>query len=202
MLRFIQRLEKQYRDIPEERQKMLRLIADLITDAIRDKGSCNIVVICTHNSRRSQLAEAWLTAASQYFGLPRIHAYSGGTEATSFNIRMVVALREASFHLHSSGPITNPKYQLHALTQEDSEHVMFSKVYNDHHNPKTDFIALMVCDSADRDCPIVAGAKHRISLPYQDPKEFDDTPMESGAYTDKVAEIGREMLYLLGNVRK
>lgn len=181
---------------------MLRLTADLINQSIQKFGKAKIIFICTHNSRRSQLGEAWLVAAKQFFQLKNIRSYSGGTEATSFNIRMVVALRESSFHLHSSGPITNPKYKLLALRESRLPHLMFSKVYNDEFNPRENFIALMVCSDADENCPIVHGAEHRISLPYLDPKEFDDTPMEALAYSDKVKEIGREMIYLMSEVAR
>ena len=45
-------------------------------------------------------------------------------------------------------------------------------------------------------CPIVAGADFRIALPFEDPKAFDDTPLESEKYTERCRQIGREMLYV------
>jgi arsenate reductase len=53
----------------------------------------------------------------------------------------------------------------------------------------------MTCTHADENCPLVAGADVRISLPYDDPKAFDNTPLEAAKYTERVHEIGREILY-------
>lgn len=198
----IKRLLQEYDQINEDRAKLLRLVADLMAESIQETGKCDIITICTHNSRRSQLSEAWIKAGSQHFGLSQIEAYSGGTEATAFNLRMVIALRQYAFYLHTDGPRTNPFYALQALQKTKKTHVMFSKVYDHPNNPREDFIALMVCNSADEACPIVPGAKHRISLPYLDPKEYDDTPMEDQMYREKVEEIGREILYLLNQVSK
>ena len=188
--------------IDESRAKLLRLVSDIIVETIIETGSCSLITICTHNSRRSQLAEAWIKAGSQFFDLDMIEAYSGGTEATAFNMRMVIALRQSSFHLHTDGPRANPFYTLQALKEEPTPHIMFSKVYNHPRNPREDFIALMVCNHADEACPIVDGADHRISLPYLDPKEYDDTPMEDQMYKEKVDEIGREILYLIQHISK
>ncbi len=201
LLRLINKLSRETDIIDEKRKSLLRLTAELIKDEIESKGSANITFICTHNSRRSQLGEAWLVAASEFYKVEKINAFSGGTEETSFNIRMVVALREAGFHLHSEGPIQNPKYTLYSLKERRSPHIMYSKKFDDEFNPAKHFFALMVCDHADQNCPLVLGATHRISLPYLDPKEFDDTPMESLEYSEKVKEIGREILYLVSEIK-
>jgi len=198
----IGRLLAEHEKIEEGRAKLLRLLSDLVVETIQTDGSCDIITICTHNSRRSQLSEAWIKAGAQYYNLEKIEAYSGGTEATAFNMRMVIALRQSSFHLHTDGPRNNPFYTLQALEKQESPHIMFSKVYDHPRNPREGFIALMVCNHADEACPVVSGARHRISLPYLDPKEYDDTPMEDQMYSEKVDEIGREILYLLHQVSK
>jgi arsenate reductase (thioredoxin) len=56
------------------------------------------------------------------------------------------------------------------------ETVEFSKRYDDPSNPQEGFAALMVCDEADAGCPAVRGASLRLSLPFADPKVYDDTP--------------------------
>jgi Protein-tyrosine-phosphatase len=198
----ITRLLDQQDQIDQQRLKLLVLIGDLIATAINERGSCDIITICTHNSRRSQLAEVWLDTACQYFNLHHIKSYSGGTEATAFNIRMVIAMRNLGFHLHTDGPKNNPKYVLQALEPKEHPHILFSKVYDHPFNPRENFMALMVCDHASEACPIVNGASHRISLVYRDPKEHDDSPMEYDAYHAKVEEIGREMLFLMQCVRQ
>jgi hypothetical protein len=57
----------------------------------------------------------------------------------------------------------------------------------------------MVCSQADEACPLIVGGK-RFSLPYQDPKDYDDTVHEAGAYDMKVREMGREILYLVSKI--
>jgi arsenate reductase len=59
----------------------------------------------------------------------------------------------------------------------------------------------MTCSHADENCPIITGAEARIPVRYDDPKEFDDTPHEAAKYTERVRQIGREMLYAFSLVR-
>lgn len=60
----------------------------------------------------------------------------------------------------------------------------------------------MVCSSADKGCPIVFGCDFRLSLPYDDPKDFDDTDLEEEKYDERVRQIGREFLFSLSQVNK
>jgi arsenate reductase len=45
------------------------------------------------------------------------------------------------------------------------------------------------------------GAKARIAITYDDPKEFDSTPLESAKYVERVQQIGREMLYAFSKIK-
>ncbi len=132
----------------------------------------------------------------QHYKLKGITAYSGGTEATAFNRRMVDAVLRSGFYLASDGKEDNPTYYAKLSNSDPSQVEMFSKKFDDPFNPKADFIAVMVCGQADRDCPYVPGAYARVSLPYVDPKIADDTSEEAAVYDAKVREIGREILYL------
>jgi len=69
----------------------------------------------------------------------------------------------------------------------------FSKVYDHDTNPSSDFIAVMVCSDADENCPFVPGARHRISLPYDDPKTSDHTPEAADTYDERLDQIAREL---------
>ena len=60
----------------------------------------------------------------------------------------------------------------------------FSKTYFDASNPQKGFAALMVCGEADAACPLVKGAAVRISMPYLDPKIYDDSTDEALKYAD------------------
>ncbi len=166
------------------RQQLLQNIAE----HLRQEMQCPLVFVCTHNSRRSQLAEAWVNALNLYYDL-NLSVFSAGTESTAFHQNMVNALVSNNFELKSDGKIENPRYRFLNST-------MFSKTLDDPSLPKADFIAVMVCDEADMNCPVVVGAKKRFSLHYQDPKAFDGTDLEELAYLNKVREIGREICYL------
>ena len=84
---------------------------------------------------------------------------------------------------------------------EDAEPVeSFSKRYDDAGNPRGDFVAVLTCSEADRDCPSVPGAALRIALPYEDPKLADDTPLETERYDQRSRQIATEMLYLVAQV--
>ena len=192
----IKAVEKQFDEINEARKKELTMLADKIKQQINEQGSSKVTFVCTHNSRRSQLAELWLRAASEYYGLENIASYSGGTEATAFNPRMVDAVLRFGFYLRRSKDATNPRYLASIDSKHTNDHTMFSKKYDDEFNPGKDFIAVMVCSQADAECPFVPGAYSRISLPYEDPKAFDDTDQEATAYDQKVEEIGRELLFV------
>ncbi len=183
--------------IADDRKAQLSELGKIIATNRGEDELVHVVFICTHNSRRSQLSELWLDIAANHFQIPGIRAYSGGTEATAFNQRMVAAVKRFGFPLVEIKDGDNPIYQ----SKISMEKEMFSKKYDDPANPKRDFIAVMVCSDADRNCPVVPGAQVRYSLPYVDPKKSDDTPAESETYDAKVKEIGREILFMMREVK-
>jgi protein-tyrosine-phosphatase len=182
--------------IPAERKEHLNQIALYVHSRLKSNHPARLTFICTHNSRRSHLAQIWAKTAATHFGLPNVETFSGGTEATAFNRRAIDAVRRAGFDISSPADTSsNPHYQVRfADTAPPLE--CFSKVYNEAPNPKTDFCAVMTCSQADKSCPIVAGASLRIAIPYDDPKAFDDTPDETSKYDERSQQIAREMLYL------
>ena len=187
--------------ISNERKDALAFLARTIVHQMKQKGEANVTFVCTHNSRRSQLAQLWLYTATHYFDLNQIQAYSSGTEATAFNPRMVKAVREFGFILEDTGNERgdgNPEYKLKLSSKSQKGIPMFSKKLSHPFNPQDLFIAVMVCTDADENCPYVPGTVARISLPYEDPKAYDNTPNESIAYKKKVREIGREIIYMTG----
>lgn len=193
----IEDLTREGQFIDHDRKKLLEQLAENIHLLLTDRKEASVLFVCTHNSRRSQLAEIWLQLAVDYHHLKHIHSYSGGTEATAFNIRMVMALKRFGIDIDEREEGTNPKYILTNAASMDMSGLMFSKVFDDSTNPKENFIAVMVCNQADDDCPFIPGAFARFSLPYEDPKGYDMTDNESMAYDGKVREIGREMLYMV-----
>lgn len=196
--KYILRFQDEYDIITDGRKNKLGRIAESIHGKLVHDGHCDVMAICTHNSRRSQLVEYWMALGALHFGIDGLKSWSGGSEETSFNARMVYALQYigSDFYRYKDGP--NPHYK----TADIRDNIFFSKKYDDTYNPDKGFMALMVCDDADKNCPFVPGASPRFSLYYKDPKMYDDTPEELSGYLGKVNEIGREIWYLLTLVKQ
>ena len=192
--------EKEIDDIRFSRQNEIIQLSQIIRKELHRNGMCNVTIICTHNSRRSQLAEFLFRISAFHYGLSQCCIFSGGTEATAVNYRVIRALSSFGFEFSKSDNASNPIYH-YKSNKELLSKAMFSKKYDDSVNPQKSYIAVMVCDHADENCPIVHGAKDRFSLPYEDPKKSDNSPNESIVYADKVKEIGREMVLLSKLIR-
>lgn len=198
---YCQSLEGEFDLISEERKQRLNALKDYISAKLLKNETPKLVVICTHNSRRSHIGQLWLAVGADYFGFPSIETYSGGTEATAFNIRAVKAFQRIGFQISSQDiKADNPAYEV-KWTSEMQPYTAFSKKYEDAPNPNEKFAAIMVCSQADEGCPMVFGCDFRLSLPYDDPKEFDDTALEASKYNERVRQIGREMLFVLSQVK-
>jgi len=148
--------------------------------------------ICTHNSRRSHLAQAWAAAWIKYYQINDVSVFSGGTEATACHPNAVAALKADGFEIDVLDSSINPKYLL-KTGQEDTGILLFSKKFDAPENPESHFVAIMVCSDADEACPFVLGCDLRISLPFNDPKSADNTPNTAATYLSRSREIGAEI---------
>jgi len=190
----------EFEKIPGERRQELQRLALYVHDRLKANQAARLTFICTHNSRRSQLCQVWATTAAAYFGVPHVEAFSGGTQATAFNSRAVATLRRAGLLVNQVKMSENPRYDVrYHLDGPGLE--CFSKLYFAAPNPKTDFCAVMTCSQADKMCPLVKGASLRISLPFDDPKEFDGTPQETARYDERCQQIAREILFVFSKVQ-
>lgn len=194
-------LEAEFDQIPAERKEELNGIAEYLQGKVKEGSPAQFTVICTHNSRRSHMGQLWIQVAAAYYGIPQVTTFSGGTEATAFNPRAVASLKRAGFDIQSDNKEDNPNYTV--TYSKDAESLLaFSKKYDNPQNPQSGFCALMVCSQADEACPIVRGAEKRVSIPYQDPKAFDNTDQESAKYDERCRQIAREMFYFASQVKK
>ncbi|MGB0933483.1 MAG: protein-tyrosine-phosphatase [Lishizhenia sp.] len=187
-----------FESIPQDRiQKLDRLIAFIQTK--KDKGEKILLnFICTHNSRRSQFAQVWAQIASEYYKI-KANCYSGGVEITACNERTVNTLSKIGFKVEKNGT-ENPMYTIE-WSNNKKILKLHSKLYDDARNPKTNFAAIMTCNHVDQNCPYVSGCEERISLPYSDPKNYDDTLLESTFYTYRSTEIATEMFYVFSKIK-
>ncbi len=172
----------------------------------RDAGMpANVIVVCTGNSRRSSFGAMLGNIAVAFSGEEGVRFWSGGTAPSAFNPRTIRALRGIGVQVEELGELAppgpagepNPRYVVRWGAGEADSIVEFSKRYDDTSNPQQDYCAIMVCTDADENCPVVMGASLRVSMPFEDPKEYDGQPCEAAAYAERRDQIGRAMLRIL-----
>ncbi|QDV54926.1 protein-tyrosine-phosphatase [Rosistilla oblonga] len=198
---FVGGVEESVTSLTDDRKQLLNGVVDYVLTRAKGGTHAKLVFICTHNSRRSHLAQIWCQTAAAHYSVPGVETYSGGTEATACNIRTVHALRRAGLSAVASSQGDNPTY----LVQYSDLHPpirAFSKIFSARCNPTSGFAAILCCSQADKQCPVVSGADGRFSLQYEDPKLADGTPEEAMRYDDRSFQIAQEMFYVMLEVSK
>jgi protein-tyrosine-phosphatase len=196
----VEPVTREFDQIPADRQLALKKIALFIRSKVQAKETPQLTFICTHNSRRSHLTQIWAQTAASYYDVPGVKTFSGGVEATACNERTVAALTRAGFTITNSTPgQKNPVYLVKYSEQAEPIRA-FSKVYSGEGNPKDNFVAVMTCDHADQNCPVVEGSVLRVSIPFVDPKVSDNTEAEAATYDERSRQIAREMFFLMKQV--
>ena len=105
-----------------------------------------VLFLCTGNSCRSQIAEAWL----RKLGGERFEVYSAGLEPHGVNPLTVTVMEEEGFD----------------LSDHRSKHI-------DEFIGKINFDYLItVCGNADERCPFFPGMGKRLHWPFEDPAAF------------------------------
>ncbi|ULH17077.1 arsenate reductase ArsC (plasmid) [Deinococcus sp. KNUC1210] len=105
-----------------------------------------VLILCTHNSARSQMAEALTRDAARHLALP-LDVHSAGTEATRVKDDAKTVMAEIGLDL--------------------SSHT--SKTLFDVPDPWNFDYVLTVCDSAAEACPVYPGNTVRLHYPFVDP---------------------------------
>jgi len=185
--------------ISTERLQLLDEMAVYLQEKISNRKEIRLNFICTHNSRRSQFSQIWAQTAAAFYGI-EAYCYSGGVEVTAFNPRAVAAIQRDGFKVVKKEG-ENPLYFVFYSEEEDPI-VTFSKVVEDDVNATKEFAAVMTCDHADENCPFIPGAEKRFPLRFEDPKAFDNSPLEEKMYSERSHQIGAELFYLFEKVAK
>ncbi|MEX2595768.1 MAG: protein-tyrosine-phosphatase [Salibacteraceae bacterium] len=191
-------LSKKVESISSERKQTLQPLIDYITQRQVQNEATRLIFICTHNARRSHMAQVWAVLAAMHADLENIECYSGGTEETRIHPNALTALRESGIDIVGEDEGENPMFILNLGEAQMLE--LYSKTYDDEHNPQSGFVAVMVCSSAEKNCPFVVGAEKRISITYEDPKFFDDLPDPILGYIERSDQIATEMIYVMRQV--
>jgi len=111
----------------------------------------NVLVLCTGNSCRSQMAEGWL----RKFGGEKIQVYSAGIETHGVNPRAVQVMGEAGVDIsaHTSNNVNEYR--------------------------EVDFdLVLTVCDHARENCPYYPAQAERLHNSFPDPAKAQGTEEE------------------------
>ena len=187
-------LVQQFDSIPTDRKELLKMISMYIQRKNENKLPINLVYVCTHNSRRSHFGQVWAAVAASYYNIPNVMTFSGGTEATAFNPNAIKALEKTGFEINNETSDSNAQYKV--IFGENSFTTCFSKVYDDAANPHSNFAAIMTCSDAEENCPYIPGVDLRIGTTYDDPKIFDETPLQDEKYLERSNQIALECLYV------
>lgn len=111
----------------------------------------NILVLCTGNSCRSQIAEGYL----KYFLGDKAKIYSAGIETHGVNPRAVITMKEDQID----------------ISNHTSNHV------DEYQNIDFDFV-ITVCDNAKERCPFFPSKAQKIHQNFNDPAKAAGTEEE------------------------
>ena len=199
--------EKRF-SIDSERRSRLLMVKNCILSAIISRSgddttdrTARLLFLCTHNSRRSQLAQVWYAVAAAFYGLgDRVETYSAGTVATSLPPTIVHVLREFGFQVTPDERSDEQAYRVRYSERVEPLR-LYSKrladVLPDDNEFRSRRCIVAVCSDADQQCPLGGKCKCRIALPYDDPKLADGRDDEAQTYFDRSRQIALEAFFVL-----
>lgn len=187
-------------ELSPDRKLILQPLVSFLQKAHAANESIRMNFICTHNSRRSHLAQIWAQTMAFQFGIENVSCYSSGTEATAVYPKILETLQAVGFDISIVQAATNSVYAIKYASNE-APIIGFSKTIDAPFNPQSEFAAIMTCSQADLGCPVVAGASVRISLPFEDPKAFDQSPDVLVHYEARSRQIATELFYVFAQLK-
>ncbi|WP_026753383.1 low molecular weight phosphatase family protein [Sediminibacter sp. Hel_I_10] len=187
--------------ITNARKAELQILVDYVSTTSKSKNPILLNFICTHNSRRSHLSQVWAQVMAFAFEIDHVTCYSGGTEMTAVFPMVIKTLEKCGLAI---SPLSAGDNSVYSIKYAANQHpiIGFSKRYDAPFNPQSQFAAIMTCGHADVNCPIVSGANKRIPITYQDPKAFDNLPIQSQKYMECSELIANEMYYIFKTVKQ
>ena len=121
-----------------------------MTESDRSGQPLRVLVLCTHNSARSQMAEGWLRHLAAERSLP-LEVHSAGTEATRVKPDATRVMAEVGIDLSTHG----------------------SKTLWDVPDPWNFAYVITVCDAANDTCPAYPAETVRLHVSFLDPSGRD-----------------------------
>lgn len=116
------------------------------------KNNTSILILCTGNSCRSQMAEGFLKSFNQ-----NLEVYSSGTKASAnVHKNAILVMQEIGIDISKNKPKL-----LEPFLKQSFDYV------------------ITVCDNAKNNCPIFIGnVKNRLHIGFEDPDELTGTNQE------------------------
>ncbi|TGM74888.1 arsenate reductase ArsC [Leptospira mtsangambouensis] len=111
----------------------------------------NILILCTGNSCRSQIAEGWM----RFYAKDKANVYSAGIETHGVNPKAITTMKEAGID----------------ISKHTSNHI------NEYKDVPFDFI-ITVCDHAKENCPYFPSDAKRLHHNFSDPSKLVGTEEE------------------------
>jgi ArsR family transcriptional regulator, arsenate/arsenite/antimonite-responsive transcriptional repressor / arsenate reductase (thioredoxin) len=144
--------------------------------SLRRQRRPRVLFLCTHNSARSQMAEALL----RHLSGGEVDAYSAGTVATRVHPLAVAAMAEKGID----------------ISRQRSKHM------DELAGERFDYV-VTVCDNAQESCPIVPGGPERIHWSIPDPSAVEgDDPSRLRAFRSASDELTTRIRYLLASIER
>ncbi|MBK7142311.1 MAG: arsenate reductase ArsC [bacterium] len=139
--------------------------------------SIRILVLCTGNSCRSQMAEALF----RHFGAGKVEAFSAGLKPKAVHPKAIQVMQELGID----------------ISHQKSNHL------SEFLSEQFDYV-ITVCDNAASNCPVFPGEAERLHWPFDDPDKAtgseDEILSEFRRVRDEIAtRIRTELPELLAN---
>jgi arsenate reductase len=119
----------------------------------------NVLVLCTANSCRSQIAEGYL----KHFTRGKVNIYSAGTEKSHVNLRAIASMQRDGIDIsqHTSNDVSEYK------------DIPFDYV-------------ITVCDEAKESCPVFPGEGKKFHHGFKDPAKMTGSQEKINSEFDRV----------------
>lgn len=135
-----------------------------------------VLLLRTHNSARSQMAEGWVRHYAEALGID-LEVHSAGTQRTRVKPEAVEMMREVGIDINSH----------------------HSKTLFDLLNPWAFDVVVTVCDSANEACPAYPAQTTRLHVSFPDPSGHDSSRWRE--VRDALGRMSRTLVGVLAEPR-
>ena len=134
-----------------------------------------VLFLCTHNSARSQMAEA----ITRHLGKGEVEVYSAGNEPSEVNPLAIETMRRRGI----------------SIDGQRSKHL------SEFIGQRFDYV-VTVCDVARESCPVFPGSPERIHWSFPDPAAVTEAKARRRAFDRTATELTTRINYLLLVIRR